>query len=66
MQGFLCVLSEAQQKRQELAAAAAPAMQVLVRHRQRWVVRTWQAAVRQLQVDRQLVSHTSSTPQTHI
>jgi hypothetical protein len=54
------VLAEAQQERQQLAAAAGPAMQVLAKHRQRWVVRTWQAAVRQLQVDHQLVSCNSS------
>lgn len=56
MQGFLLLHEEAQQERQELAAAAVPAMRVLQQHRRRWVLRAWQGAVKEQQHEVALVS----------
>lgn len=56
LEGLQLVVREAQQERQVLAAAAGPAIRVLSRLRQRWVLRAWLTATRQQQHDQQLVS----------
>jgi hypothetical protein len=56
MQAFLLVRAGLQQERQELAAAADPALRVLGQRKQQRVLRAWLAAVTQQQRQRALVS----------
>jgi hypothetical protein len=61
MQAFQLLHSECQHERQELAAAAEPALQVLRQRKQRQVLWAWLAAVRQQQRQHALVSNLTDT-----
>jgi hypothetical protein len=61
-QGFLLLQQDTQHERRELAAAAAPALRVLNRLKQRWMLRAWLAAAQQQQQERALVSGKHVSP----